>query len=161
MIEGLEEVETQEDMFRHMEKAMWRDEILYADNTYIDENGKVHFVDDQGEPTIDWRTDIFLSMVKEVWGEEAAPILDKTVREMMYSENAENVVKFCKDLFVNNGYKEKLLQYYAGNEDPHRDCGEIMTTGMRISVNCLKKNVIVQFFEKEDLTFEFDCGEIL
>ena len=161
LLEGLEEIETQEEMFHHMEKAMWRDAILYADNTYIDENGKIHFVDDQGEPIFDWRTDIFLSMVEETWGEEAAPLHGKTVREMMYPENAENVLKFCKDLFVNNGYKEMLLQYYAGNEDPLRDCGEIMTTGMRISANCQKKNIIVQFFEKENLTFELVGSEIL
>ena len=56
---------------------------------------------------------------------------------------------------------EKLLQYYMGNEDPLRDCGEIMTTGMRISANCQKKNIIVQFFEKENLTFELVGSEIL
>ena len=161
VIEGLDEVETQEEMFRHMEKAMWRDSVLYADCTYIDENGKIRFVNDQGEPIEDWRSDLYLSQVEEVWGKEAAPLLGKTARELMAPENAENIVKYCKDLYVKNGFKEKLLQYYAGNEDPLRDCGDIMTTGMRISVNCRKKNVIVQFFEKEDLTFEFDCTKLL
>ena len=160
-LEGLDEVETQEEMFRHMEKAMWRDSVLYADYTYLDENGEIHFVDDKGNPIHDWRSDLYLSMVEEVWGEEAAPLLNLTAREIMLPENAENVVKFCKDLYVKNGFKEMLLQYYAGNEDPLRDCGEIMTTGMRISANCQKKNIIVQFFEKENLTFELVGSEIL
>ena len=161
LIEGLDEVETQEDMFRHMEKAMWRDEVLYADNTYFDENGEIHFVDDQGEPILDWRSDVYLSEVEELWGEEAALLLGKTAGELMLPENAENVVKFCKDLYVKNGAREKLLQYYQGNEDPLRDCGEIMTTGMRLSANCQKKNIIVRFFEKKDLTYELDGGSIL
>ena len=43
LLDFLEDVETQEDMFHHMEKAMWRDSVLYADCTYIDENGKIRF----------------------------------------------------------------------------------------------------------------------
>ena len=79
----------------------------------------------------------------------------------MAPENAETVVELCKDLFVKNGFKEKLLQYYGGNEEPLRDVGEIMTTGMQFSVNCNKKSIIVRFFEKEELTYEFDVSKIL
>lgn len=43
----------------------------------------------------------------------------------MAPENAETVVDLCKDLFIKNGFKEKLLQYYAGNEGPLRDVEKI------------------------------------
>ena len=161
VLEGLEEIETHDEMFCHMKKAMWRDSVLYADCSYIDENGEIHFVNNQGEPIEDWRSDVYPSQVEAVWGKEAAPLLKLTTRERMFPENSELILKYCKDLYVKNGFKEKLLQYYQGNETPLRDCGDIMTTGLRISVNCRKKKMIVQFFEKEDLTFEFDCGEIL
>ena len=161
LLEGLEEIETQEEMFRHMEKAMWRDSILYADCTYLDEKGRIHFVNDKGEPIEDWRSDIYPSHVTAVWGEEAAPLIKNAGRNQMHPANAKTVMKFCKDLYVKNGFKEMLLQYYQGNEDPLRDCGDVLTTGLRISANCRKKNLMVQFFEKDVLTFEFDCGELL
>ena len=161
VLEGLEEIETQEDMLRHMEKAMWRDWVLYADYTYIDEDGVIHFVDDNGNPIEDWRSDVYVSMVEEIWESEELPLSGKTARWMMLPENAEVVIGLCKDLFVKNGFKEKLLQYYDGNEEPLRDIGEIMTTGMQLSVNCKKKSVIIRFFEKDDLTYEFDVDKIL
>ena len=161
VLEGLEQIETQEEMLHHMEKAMWRDMVLYADCTYIDDNGTIHFVDDKGNPIIDWRSDIYISMVEEIWGSDELPLSGKSMRWMMAPENAETVVELCKDLFVKSGFKEKLLQYYAGNEEPLRDVGEIMTTGLQFSVNCNKKSVIVRFFEKEELTYEFDIEKIL
>ena len=161
VLEGLEQIETQEEMFHHMEKAMWRDMVLYADCTYIDDNGIIHFVDDKGKPILDWRSDIYISMVEEIWGSDELPLSGKSMRWMMAPENAETVVDLCKDLFIKNGFKEKLLQYYAGNEEPLRDVGEIMTTGLQFSVNCNKKSVIVRFFEKEELTYEFDVEKIL
>ena len=161
VLEGLEKIETQEEMLHHMEKAMWRDMVLYADCTYIDDNGTIHFVDDKGNPIIDWRSDIYISMVEEIRGSDGLPLSGKSMRWMMAPENAETVVELCKDLFIKNGYKEKLLQYYDGNEEPLRDVGEIMTTGMQFSVNCNKKSVIVRFFEKEELTYEFDVSKIL
>ena len=161
VLEGLEKIETQEEMLHHMEKAMWRDMVLYADCTYIDDNGIIHFVDDKGNPILDWRSDIYISMVEEIWGSDELPLSGKSMRWMMAPENAETVVDLCKDLFIKNGFKEKLLQYYAGNEEPLRDVGEIMTTGLQFSVNCNKKSVIVRFFEKEELTYEFDVEKIL
>ena len=161
VLEGLEDIETQEQMLHHMEKAMWRDMVLYADCTYIDDNGTIHFVDDKGDPIEDWRSDVYISMVEEIWGSDELPLSGKSARWMMAPENAEVVAELCKDLFVKNGYKEKLLQYYDGNEEPLRDVGGIMTTGMQFSVNCNKKSVIIRFFEKEDLTYEFDVEKIL
>lgn len=160
-LEGLDEIETQEEMLHHMEKAMWRDWVLYADCTYIDDNGVVHFVDDKGNPVEDWRSDVYVSMIEELWESNDLPVSGKNARWMMRPENAEVVIELCKDLFVKNGYKEKLLQYYAGNEQPLRDVGEIMTTGMQFSVNCKKKNMIIRFFERNDLTYKFDVDKIL
>lgn len=161
VLEGLEKIETQEEMLHHMKKAMWRDMVLYADCTYIDDNGTIHFVDDKGNPILDWRSDIYISMVEEIWGSDELPLSGKSMRWMMAPENAETVVELCKDLFVKNGFKEKLLQYYDGNEKPLRDVGEIMTTGLQFSVNCKGKSVIIRFFEKEDSTYEFDVSGIL
>ena len=160
-LDGLEEIETQEEMFQHMQKSMWRDWVLYADCTYIDDNGVVHFVDDKGNPVEDWRSDVYVNMIEELWGSKELPISNKSARWMMRPENAEVVVELCKDLFVKNGYKEKLLQYYAGNEQPLRDDGEIMTTGIQFSVNCKKKSMIIRFFERDDLTYKFEIDKIL
>ena len=160
-LDGLDEIETQEEMLHHMEKAMWRDWVLYADCTYIDDNGVVHFVDDKGNPVEDWRSDVYVYMIEELWGSKELPISNKSARWMMRPENAEVVVELCKDLFVKNGYKEKLLQYYAGNEQPLRDDGEIMTTGIQFSVNCKKKSMIIRFFERADLTYKFEIDKIL
>ena len=160
-LEGLEEIETQEEMFNQIQKAMWKNWVLYAEYTYIDENGIIHFVDDKGNPTIDWRSDIYISMIEELWGSKELPLSGTCARWRMRPENAEVVVELCKDLFVKHGYKEKLLQYYAGNEQPLRDDGRVMTTGMQFSVNCNKKSAIIRFFEREDLTYKFDVDKIL
>ncbi len=43
-LDGLEEVDTMEEMMTHMEKSMWKNSVLYMNNAYLDENGTACFV---------------------------------------------------------------------------------------------------------------------
>ena len=52
------------------------------------------------------------------------------------------------------GWKEKLLEYYAGNEMPLREARQIYTTGVSYAVNCAQKTMLIKFWEKDELTYE-------
>lgn len=77
---------------------------------------------------------------------------------MMDDKNAQIVHDCFIDFFVEHGWKEKLLEYYKGNELPARSVGHLFTTGVQYSVNCKKKTMILEFFEKDNLIFKIDMN---
>ncbi len=56
-IERIDQVQTEEDMAELMGKIMWRNEILNVEYAKRDEHGHVHFLDKDGKPSLDWRSD--------------------------------------------------------------------------------------------------------
>lgn len=157
VLEGLNEVETQEEMFNHMNKVKWRDMSLYGEYSYIDENGTPHFVNDKGEKVVDWRSDYYFSMLYKVWPKEVVDdfIKDKNQKWMIDDANVEEVFHYLKGYYVKTGGKNDLLEYYAGNEYPLRSKISAATTGAQFSINCTKKNLIVRFFENDNSIYQF------
>ena len=60
--------------------------------------------------------------------------------------NPKQVEASQNDL-VENGTFDKLKRYYAGDEKPLRDDGNIFTTSLSFSVNCTKRRLRVKFWE--------------
>lgn len=56
-IERIDQVQTEEDMAAIMKKIMWRNEILNVEYAKKDQYGHVHFLDKDGNPSLDWRSD--------------------------------------------------------------------------------------------------------
>lgn len=157
VLEGLKEIETQEEMFNHMDKVKWRDMTLYAEYSYIDENGIPHFVNDKGEKVVDWRSDFYFSMLYKIWPKEKVDefVKDKNQKWMIDDKNAEEVFYYFKDYYIKTGGKNDLLEYYKGNEIPLRTKISAATTGAQFSINCSTKNIIVRFFENDDSMYQF------
>lgn len=156
-IDGLNNVQTMEDAYNQIGKAMWNTHTLYSDLSYIDENGKPHFVDDKGNPVADWRSDYGQEALKYYWpAEEIDRVLgDKTTRWMIDDANVETVFYYCKDFFKNIGAKQALIDYYAGDDDAIREDVFTYTTGIRFGINCKQKRMMMTFFERDNLTYEF------
>jgi len=49
--------QTKEDMLELMSKIFFSKEVLYPGNSFKDDAGKIHFVDDKGNEICDWRSD--------------------------------------------------------------------------------------------------------
>ena len=166
VMDGLEDVNTLEEMMEHMKKPMWSQDILYYENTYQDEDGITRFVDDEGNPVIDWRSDLanILPVDPETGHITTDPdagedlFVNSTVRWMMNEDNFEEMKAGIEALMKMLGWKEKLEAYYEGDELPLREEQGIFTTGVSYAVNCNQKTMLVKFWEKEDLTFEIKLG---
>ena len=162
VMDGLENVNTLDEMLEQMKKPMWNQHILYLENTYQDENGVTRFVDDEGNPAIDWRSDLanILPVDPETGhvaaGADAAGDLSANsgVRWMMKEENFEEMKAGIAAFMEMLGWKEKLVEYYNGNELPLREERGIFTTGVSYAVNCAQKTMLIKFWEKEDLIYE-------
>lgn len=160
VLDGLMDVKTIEDMAEQMKKPMWNQHILYFDCCYQDEDGTVHFVDDQGNPTIDWRSDLSNLIPVDEDGnitddyENRDAFVGSDARWMLdagrFPEIKERVGNFLELL----GWKEKLTEYYNGNEMPLREDGGVFTTGVSYAVNCAQKRMLVKFWEKDELVYE-------
>lgn len=160
-IRGLEDVDDQEEMLEHMKQPMWCREVLDMEYSYQDESGKAHFVDKDGNPSIDYRSD-FSTTIPLNENFEYAPelqedlvALSRSTTHWMQDDKNFPVVKEVITSRLNNlKWKEKLLKYYAGDETELRKDGQIFTTGASFAVNCKKKSMIIKLFEKENLTYE-------
>ncbi len=160
-LRGLEDVQNQKEMLEHMKQPMWCREILDMEYSYQDENGKVHFVDKDGNPSIDWRSDFSttipldedLEYAPELEGDEEA-CLRSTTKWIEDDENFPLVKEVITERLNKKHWKEYLLKYYAGDEADLREDGGIFTTGASFSVNCKKKSMLIKLFEKEKLTYE-------
>ena len=158
-LDGLEEVDTMEEMMAHMEKPMWKNSVLYMNNAYQDENGRAHFVDDDGNPSIDFRSDFSNSIALD----ENYNVIDSDdyeckarsdARWMMNDKNFEVVKKHICGVVDAMNWKDKLLRYYKGDEEDLRNDGQVFTTGACFVVNPSEKKMLIKLFEKEELTYE-------
>ena len=160
VMDGLEDVNTLEEMMEQMKKPMWNQHILYLENTYQDENGVTRFVDDEGNPVIDWRSDLanILPVDPEtghISTEGSADLSSNSnTRWMMKEENFEEMKAGIMAFMEMLGWKDKLEAYYEGDEMPLREERGIFTTGVSYAVNCAQKTMLIKFWEKEDLTYE-------
>lgn len=62
-------------------------------------------------------------------------------------ENFEILQRGLINHYTENGTFDKLKHYYAGDEKPLRDDGNIFTTSLSFSVNCTKRRLHVKFWE--------------
>ncbi len=158
-LDGLQNAETKEEIYDQIGKAMWRDEALYAHNAYIDSDGKTHFVDDNGNETIDWRSDIYFDTLLYIYPEKEEELMsildDKPMSWLMDEANAPIVFKYYQNVFIDAGVRDNILKYYEGDELPARSDPNTYMTGLRIGVNCKQKSFIITVFEKDELTFSF------
>ena len=158
-LDGLSEVDTMEEMMAHMEKPMWKNSVLYMENAYLDEKGKACFVDDEGNPSIDFRSDFSNSIALD----EDGNVIDSDdydckarsdARWMMDDKNFDIVKKVICDKIDAMDWKDKLLRYYEGDEEDLRNDGQVFTTGACFVVSPSEKKMLIKLFEKEELTYE-------
>ena len=157
--DGLSEVTDMKSMLEHMEAPMWKNEVLYMDNAYLDENGKSHFVDDDGNPTIDFRSDFSNQIPLDENGNLTDERTSETIarsnaRWMMDDKNFDIVKEQIGNIVGAMGWKEKLEKYYAGDEKDLRDDGNVFTTGASFSVNCKEKTMLIKFWENDNDVYE-------
>ena len=57
--------------------------------------------------------------------------------------------------YTESGIYEKLDKYYAGDEKPLRDAGNIWTTSLSFGVNCTKKSFTLKFWEEEETVMKY------
>ena len=158
-LDGLPEVDNLEEMMAHMEKPMWKNSVLYMENAYLDENGKACFVDDAGNPSIDFRSDFSNSIALD----ENGNVIDSDdyeckarsdARWMMDDKNFDIVKKTICDKVNAMNWKDKLLRYYEGDEEDLRNDGQVFTTGACFVVSPSEKKMLIKMFEKDELTYE-------
>lgn len=63
------------------------------------------------------------------------------------NDNFEALQQGLIRYYTENGTFDKLKRYYAGDEKPLRDDGNIFTTSLSFSVNCTKRRLRVKFWE--------------
>ena len=164
VVEGLEPAETKEDMLKLMSGAYFSEEIMYLENSYRDEKGALHFEDNMGNPMPDWRSDYNRCLYVDDVGNcsaaapaddaQAAVQLDRcTTAYVMTDANFEKVRAAAIDYRKTD--RELLRRYYAGNEDPLRDKGDIWTTSLSFGVNCTRKEFVLKINERDDLILNF------
>ena len=56
-IERIDQIQTEEEMAELMGKIMWRNEILNVEYAKRDAHGHIQFLDKDGNPSLDWRSD--------------------------------------------------------------------------------------------------------
>lgn len=107
-LERIDQVQYEEDMTKLIEKIMWRNEILdieYATQDFDKDGnpGQVHFIDKDGNPSLDWRSD----NIRLIPVDDNGNVID------IYSDNPTHELA---------GYVSKLKEAYnrveAGSKDP-------------------------------------------
>lgn len=148
--ENLMNVQTEKEMLDNMKRCMWTDSLLYAQYSFRDEKGKLHFVDDKGNPALDFRSDAS-ALAYENEAYPTASLLDDTKFEEVKEKFVSNINKKTAD-----GYSlyEKVVMYENGNEKPLRDDASIWTTGLSYGVNCKKRHLYLKFWQNDNLIFE-------
>lgn len=105
-IERINKVQTEEDMSKLMEEIMWRNEILNVEYAKKDENGHVLFLNENGDPSLDWRSD----NVKLIPVDKAGKYVD------IYSENPTEEAKLVKS-YKDASDRIKTGQQLDGDEE--------------------------------------------
>lgn len=158
-LDGLQDVDTPYQMLEHMEKCMWSRVVFDADYSYLDVNGVSHFMDKEGNPSIDYRSD-FSNMIPVDENGEPKLSLDhdcyvrSNAHWMMDDKNFELIKGYVTTKIKNKEWKEKLTAYYAGDETALRDDGNVFTTGASFAVDCKAKTMLIKFWENDDEVYE-------
>ena len=183
----LPKAEDEYDMMKAIGYGGWSHEIQDCKYSHLDKNGHAVFVDEFGNPSIDYRTELTGNLAVDEYGnivsEDKPDLLsgflgyyskplqdDYDSLKAMYNlslhanctkeyvlddKNFEQVkAAFIRQFEKVDGFN-LLEKYFAGDEKGLRDCGVIFTTGMRFGVNCSTKHLVLRFFEKEDVTIEY------
>ena len=118
-------------------------------NAYLDENGTACFVDDEGNPSIDFRSDFSNTIALD----ENYNVIDSddhecksrsNARWMMDDKNFEVVKKHICELVDRLQWKDKLLKYYQGDEEDLRNDGLVFTTGACFVVSPSEKKMLIK-----------------
>lgn len=119
--ENLYTISTEQDALELMKKAMWKNELLYTEYAYRDEKGLIHFVDDQGNEILDWRSDF----TNDITVDENGKYVEKTGFEEGYNayKNAlatgdkESVEKYKSDFNKHSEYLSRSTSAWVNNDD--------------------------------------------
>lgn len=71
------------------------------------------------------------------------------------NDNFEALQRGLIKVYTENGTFEKLNRYYAGDEQPLRDDGNIFTTALSFTVNCTKCRLRVKFWENPNVVITY------
>ena len=181
----LPDAEDEYQMQAAIHEGDWYKELRDIQYSYRDENGKIHFVDKDGNPSIDYRTELTGNFDVDFLGQA---VTDKEIEEyggvlsyyMLPPEEVQRLINVGKMVYHLNCTKDYLLNddnfetvkkqfikvfgqypykvfedYMAGDEKALRDIGVYLTTGLCVGVNCAKKHMIIRFFEKDEYGFEY------
>jgi len=86
---GLREAQTEEEMQKLLEKSFLKHYFLNIDNAYRDENGKLHFVDEKGNPIYDWRGEFVFELMGKIPVDENGLMISETGYEDGYNAYLE------------------------------------------------------------------------
>lgn len=71
------------------------------------------------------------------------------------NDNFEALQRGLIKHYTETGTFDKLKRYYAGDEKPLRDDGNIFTTALSLSVNCTQRRLHVKFWEHPHTTISY------
>ncbi|HJJ48784.1 MAG TPA: linear amide C-N hydrolase [Methanocorpusculum sp.] len=112
---GLSEPQTEEEMQKLLEKAYFKNYYLNLDNAYRDENGKIHFVDENGNPVYDWRGEIVSYLIGTVPVDENGLMVSETGYEDGYNAyldaqskgDAQKTKQYLSDYIIHKAYLDR------------------------------------------------------
>ena len=105
--------ETDRDMMEAVHKADWFHEIQDFQYSYRDENGKVHFVDKDGNPSIDWRSEFVGQTPVDDFGEIVTEKFD-LLNYLTPGQIAELSKQDMEDVVALN---DAMNEYFSQNSD--------------------------------------------
>ena len=129
----------------------WRDD---CDRKFlIDENGKI--VEKTGFED-DYNAYLAGDYSREDGYNKHQAYLDRCNPRWFCDDKNFEVLKAAVDKkYTESGIYEKLDKYYAGDEKPLRDAGNIWTTSLSFGINCTKKSFTLRFWEEEETVMKY------
>lgn len=166
-LQGLEAVESEEDMLEHMKKPMWSNYIKDYNKVQVDPTtGAPIFIDKEtGKEIMDFRSDYCMKFLVNNDGKYVSPNSEeyKSITPEQFIEYLQNcnsywitrdenygeLVKFFEDTGKMKNDLRLLTDFYAGNETEIRNTCGAFTTGVSYGINCKQKRMLIRFWERE------------
>ena len=105
--------ETDRDMMEAVHKADWYHEVQDIQYSYRDENGKVHFVDKDGNPSIDWRSEFVGRTPVDDFGES----VNKEFNLLDYLTPGQIADLSNKDKEEIDAFNDAMNKHFSQNSD--------------------------------------------
>lgn len=171
-LNGLEKVETEEDMLEHMKKPMWSNYIKDYSKVQVDPTtGYPIFIDKEtGREIMDFRSDYCMKFFVNNEGKYVSPSSEEfkgltNEQRIEYLQNCNSywitrdenygeLLKYFKETGKMEDDLRMLNDFYAGNETEIRNKCAVFTTGVSYGINCKQKRMLLRFWEREK-AYEF------